>query len=261
VSLPCRKIFRKGLRTIIACAIVLSVISPCSYAFPTLPSGQFNITNNPVINNPGKATTDNTISVSGSNSSLAHLAQDFIKPAASNASTTNSQLGNTRSLPAAPAALVMSLFGFICISTVKDRKLWLAPLVALLCASQTGLRILPRLAAGFGHRISSTKKLIADSLRCPLQRQFYRQRAHLEGTEYIFLLHRLNSIPLFHKNTVRMFVKSYNAPDGFSKAVIKTSVSKADEHKVISEKIINQCNFVEKTLIFQAIPRGPPVSK
>jgi hypothetical protein len=256
-----KKLFQKEIISTIACAIVLSLISPRAYASQTVLEKQFNITNVPAINNPEKSTTDTDTSLSTNNSTLATLADDFIKPAMSLQPTTNSTHNNTHSLPAAPAAFIMSLFGFICISAIKDRKLWLAALSALLCASQAGFNMLPHLAVKLGHKIYNTQKLIAKSVRYPPQRRFYRSRTQLESTEFIFLLHHLNGIPNFLKNKTNTLINSYNVLDSFSKAVIKTSSSKNEIHKDPSEKIISQCDFVKKTIVFQAIPRGPPLRK
>jgi hypothetical protein len=240
---------------------VLSLISPRAYASPTVLEKQFNITKNHVINNPEKCIPDNLISLSKSNSPLADLAEDFIKPSMSLQPTTNSTHNNTHSLPAAPAAFIMSLLGFICISAIKDRKFWLAALTTLICASQAGFNMLPHLAVKLGHKIYNTQKLIAKSLRWSPQRQFQRPRAQLDGTEFIFLLHHLNEIPNFLKNKTNTLINSYNVLDSFSKAIIKTLSSKDEIHKDLSEKKISQCDFIKQNLIFQAIPRGPPISK
>jgi hypothetical protein len=129
-----------------------------------------------------------------SNAHLANIGVELIKPPAD--FTDSAPVGaKMKILPPAPAALFMVLTGFLCISLVNDRRLWLAALAGLLWAGQTGIQAIPQLAA-----YMSPKKHIQqespDNTACLYRvEDCCRLRSDIEGTKYIGLLHRLAAIP------------------------------------------------------------------
>lgn len=80
-----------------------------------------------------------------SNSQLASVAAEFLKPP----TDTNLQAlpMQVKPLPPVPGALFLGLTGFLCVSLVKDRRVWLAALAGLLWLGQTGFSALPHLAS------------------------------------------------------------------------------------------------------------------
>jgi hypothetical protein len=79
------------------------------------------------------------------NSPIASVAAEFLKPP----TDTNLQAlpMQVKPLPPVPGALFLGLAGFLCVSLVKDRRVWLAALAGLLWLGQTGFTALPQLAS------------------------------------------------------------------------------------------------------------------
>lgn len=73
------------------------------------------------------------------------VAAEFHKPPVTFADTPIPVIG-TKSLPPVPGALLLVLTGFVCVSLVRDSRVWLTALTCLLWAGQTGISLLPRLA-------------------------------------------------------------------------------------------------------------------
>jgi len=127
-----------------------------------------------------------------SNAHLANIGVELLKPSVD---LTSSAPVGAKTLPPIPAALFMVLTGFLCVSLVKDRRLWLAALVGLLWAGQAGFHAIPQLAA-----LMSSKKHIQrktpDNTACLYRVEDCRRlRSDIEGTQYIGLLHHLAAIP------------------------------------------------------------------
>jgi len=132
-------------------------------------------------------------------SPLAAVAVEFLKPPAGFTDLAISSPIHVKSLPAVPGALFMVLTGFLCVSLVKDRRIWLAALAGLLWASQAGVQALPQLALHLCHRTHTSQHLSARPTQFYLPEDTARARSDIEGTRYIGLLHHLAGIP--HANS------------------------------------------------------------
>lgn len=73
------------------------------------------------------------------------LSAEFHKHPVMSADASPSASG-IKSFPPPPSPLLMVLTGFVCISLVRDRRVWLTALTCLPWAGQAGLSLLPRLA-------------------------------------------------------------------------------------------------------------------
>jgi len=130
-----------------------------------------------------------------SNSQLASVAAEFLKPPVDSKSPAS--LSQPKPLPPVPGAIFLGLAGFLCVSLVRDRRVWLTALAGLLWLGQTGFAALPQLASHI-----RSKKQIQQSATGG-QSLIYisqldgslRSRSDLEGTEYIGLLRHLAGIP------------------------------------------------------------------
>jgi hypothetical protein len=89
----------------------------------------------------------------------------------------------------------MVLTGFLCVSLVKDRKLWLGALAGLLWAGQTGIQAIPKLTAYISSKKHIQRKSHTNTVRLHQFEESLRLRSDNEGTKYIGLLHRLAGIP------------------------------------------------------------------
>ncbi|MCK5172961.1 MAG: hypothetical protein KAR47_06190, partial [Planctomycetes bacterium] len=95
-------------------------------------------------------------------SPLARLGRQITSPPADSAAfLSNHSDTSTASLPAAPAAMFLTAAGMMCVSLVRDRKLWLAAFSGVLCLGQAGLTALPQLAHHLCHRATHAASLAA----------------------------------------------------------------------------------------------------
>lgn len=125
------------------------------------------------------------------NPHVATVAAEFLKAPAADLQSVSV---NAKSLPAVPGALFMALVGFLCVSLVKDRRVWLAALAGLLWLGQTGFTALPHLAS----HLRSKKQIQQSSPTLTYISELegsFRLRSDIEGTQYIGLLRHLAGIP------------------------------------------------------------------
>lgn len=127
-----------------------------------------------------------------SNALLANIGVELLKPPAD---FTDSAPVGAKILPPIPAALFMVLTGFLCVSLVKDRRLWLAALASLLWAGQAGFHAIPQLAAYMSSQKHFQLKTPDNTVCLYRVEDCCRSRSDIEGTGYIGLLHRLAAIP------------------------------------------------------------------
>ena len=97
----------------------------------------------------------------------------------------------------------MVLIGFLCVSLVRDIRIWLAILSGLLWAGQAGISLLPQLALEVSGRALSENQSSSHYLaRLYEPKDPNRLRSDIEGTCYIGLLRHLAGIP--HDETSSM---------------------------------------------------------
>jgi hypothetical protein len=126
------------------------------------------------------------------NSPIASVAAEFLKPPAAADQQVSSI--SVKSLPPVPGALFLGLAGFLCVSLVKDRRVWFTALAGLFWLGQTGFAALPQLAS----HLRSKKQIQQSSPNLIYVSELegsYRLRSDLEGTQYIGLLRHLAGIP------------------------------------------------------------------
>jgi hypothetical protein len=113
-------------------------------------------------------------------------------------STTQQDQGDNdvKNLPAVPGAVLMVIVGFLCISLVRDRKVWVSALVLIVVLSQAGVRTLPKLTARLaqGRLISNQAATLAvvNPIRVGNSFNWFR---NLGNRNYIGLLRRLAGSP------------------------------------------------------------------
>jgi hypothetical protein len=77
---------------------------------------------------------------------LAAVAAECYRPSV-RFSRSSAAIIDAKSLPPVPGTLVMVLVGFLCVTLVRDRRVWLAGVLGLLWAGQTGFSLLPHLSS------------------------------------------------------------------------------------------------------------------
>jgi len=185
-------------------------------------------------------------------SELAAVGMEILEPpAASAASVSSGPLDTAKNLPAVPGAVFMVLTGFVCVSLVRDKRVWLAALAGLLWAGQAGVQAVPQ----FARRVTANhirQRLLNAELDYPYHLEHSKRlRSDLEGTRYIGLLHYLAGIPTPKRSLV--------IPVTTPLAVLPTE----DRGEVAVPCLALQAEqFIcfSPAFIPELIPRGPPVS-
>ena len=178
------------------------------------------------------------------NSHLAEVAAEFLKPPPAFTGLSAPPIG-AKSLPAVPGALLMVLTGFICVSLVKDRKVWLAALAGLLWLGQAGIQAVPQLALRLSHRNHTEQQFSAELIYPYYLENSNRSRSDIEGTQYIGLLHHLAGIP---QGTM-----SFPSPS----AIISERYSLNSLLNCLTLRV-EQFICFSPAFIFDNLPRGPP---
>jgi len=210
-----------------------------------------------------------------SDSHLAAVGAEFLKPPSVSSALTGSPAIHTKTLPAVPRALLLVLTGFLYVSLVKDRKVWLAAFAGLLWAGQTGIQAIPQLAVRLSHKNCSEQKLCAEVTYPHHFAISDRPRSDIEGTQYIGLLHHLAGIPRGisalritqaggaeqltgqHKLSGRVSDCSRRNTVPFLSAIIQKQCSL---NSLLNCLVFRARRFVcfSPAFIFDIIPRGPP---
>ena len=128
-------------------------------------------------------------------SHLASISEEFNKPPVRYVKSTATAIV-VKTLPPAPGTLLMVLVGFLCVSLVKDRRIWLATLSGLLWAGQAGISLLPQLALNVSGRGLSENQLSSRYVaRLCESKHSNRLRSDIEGACHVGLLNHLAGIP------------------------------------------------------------------
>jgi hypothetical protein len=174
------------------------------------------------------------------NSHLASVAAEFLKPPA--ATDLQALSISAKSLPAVPGALFLGLTGFLCVSLVKDRRVWLAALAGLLWLGQAGFAALPQLASHLCSKKQIQQQSPASLTYVSELEGSFRLRSDLKGTQYIGVLRHLAGIPNPGKILAAIIFESYNF-----NLLLKCSA-------VRTEQIVS----FSPAFIFARLARGPP---
>ena len=209
-------------------------------------------------------------------SALANIATDFLKPPADFKNLAVLPPG-TKSLPAVPAALFMGLTGFICVSLVRDRKVWLAVATTILWAGQVGFTALPQAASHLISRTQIGQNSQQQNYSSVLKGRSSRLRSDIEGTEYIGLLHYLEGIPATVRNTQACpersrgnAIRNLALERSEGTKYEQRTTNYAPQFAIIGQlfylpqvtnclvKIAKQLTCFSPASIFESLPRGPP---
>lgn len=206
-------------------------------------------TSNPRI----AAGTDVINTIESDNSRLAQLAVELLGPPDPYIDSST-----PKPLPPVPGAIFMVLTGFVCVSLVKDHKLWLTAVAGLFWVGQTGIHAVPHLAVRLGHKAHSRKQIAAE-LMYPYYLENSRPRSDMEGSSYIGLLRHLEAIPagkisLLQKQQHHHTEDQVCAPRC---ALIEFSPRIIPVFKCLTA-IARQFVCFTPAFIFENLPRGPP---
>jgi hypothetical protein len=199
------------------------------------------------------------------NSRLASLASEFLRSPIYSGDLSDDMFEHVKPLPAVPTAALMVLTGFLCVSLVKDRRIWLAALVGLLSVGQRGVDIVPKLVLHLGQRIYSNQQVAEEQSQSSLIESIARPRCDIES-RYIGLLYYLAGIPnsraLSHlcykaglfdtsvRTEDRLRIPEFTATELLSYLILASNLKApiAERHACFSP-----------AFIFQNLSRGPPI--
>jgi len=202
------------------------------------------------------------------NVQLANLGREFLQPPAGPVSLSSAQVNIVKPLPAVPAAVLMVLIGFLCVSLVKDRRLWLAALAALLWAGQTGIQAFDQLALRLARRVHVER--VAELIRPHYLENSNRLRSDIEGTQYIGLLHHLAGMPnagLIRNSRFSSLDSQFSRASSIQRRASSINTS---QPAILSEQYSSnplfkrlasrarQFSCFSPAFIFAQLPRGPP---
>ena len=176
--------------------LLFAIAVATASASPTVATGKAFVTATyDVADKPTAIIPGNLNIIEPANPELVIIGRDLMWPWDHSASVTNNPLDYAKALPAVPATCFMVLTGFLCISLVRDRRVWLAALTALLWAGNVGIHAVPQLARYACRRAHTNKQLTAGLNRSHLLENTNRSRCDIEGSRFIGLIHYLEGIP------------------------------------------------------------------
>jgi len=266
-----------GREKTFACLVVLFAASAVSAAPTIISSGA------PFIS-PSNAHAAASVSCDvGSDivcDQIGELAKTIFQPPGTE---DNPSASSNRYLPAVPPAIVMVLTGFLCVSLVRDRKVWVALLAGLFTIGQAGFNALPELSSRLGRKIHNTRLIEPTLLATYVLDGDYCPESFNEQTRYTGLLHHLEGIPC-RTSVFSRIKETVNASDLSSVATAKEEAKQSQtsnnafrnncvsQHAIISplSSLNSRYDYLVRptrwficfipAFIFSCLSRGPPVS-
>ncbi len=150
-------------------------------------------------------------------------------------------------LPATPASGLMTLVGFICISLIRDRRIWLAGFAGLSLVGQTGIQAVA----------SSSRN--GDSQGRGNLFLSYAKGPTLPNTAGVFAFSQ-RDIPRVNFNNTA-FRAAVGGDYHWSYSAVLNLVPRPDSSSLCLVSGTRQSDCFEPALIFCMIPRGPPISQ
>ncbi len=182
---------------------------------------------------------------SADNPEISQLA--ILYPATMDVSASETTSVSAMVLPATPASGLLTLVGFICISLIRDRRIWLAGFAGLSLAGQTGTQAV----------VSSSRD--DDSQRRGNLFRSYPKGLTLRNTADVFAFSQ-KDIPRVNF-THTAFRTAAGSDYHWSYSAILNSVSRPDSSSLCLVSGTRQSDCFQPALIFCRKPRGPPISQ
>jgi len=164
------------------------------------------------------------------------------------------------SLPAVPAAVFMTLFGFVCFSLASDRRAWLAVAGGLLWLGAAGVHAVPQLA----HKIRwrSVRQTTENTSLSFSHIVALEPTGRDEQIGYIGLLHRLAAIP-DHLGTISSVTntpgRSAHAANGpVTQWAVRNAADWTNTQSECPVRATRHFVRFSPAFTFQNLVRGPP---
>jgi len=215
-----------------------------------------------------KTQNENTAkTLESANDKMVSIGREIAKPYLVPAASINPSADYVKSLPAVPAAILMVITGFFCVSFVRDQKLWLAALSALLWAGQGGINVVPQLAKHLRPQTCTNQHSAAKAVNYYSLENTCKARFDIEGTKHSGLVNYPPGVPN-GKNAFRRFLRSnrFNIPaqTGLRVRTHQFAAINKPWLCLISTSICSSPRTEQtiylKPLLIQTLSRGPPNS-
>jgi hypothetical protein len=183
---------------------------------------------------------------------LSSAAKDYLSTPADLTQQGDVLAVSVKALPSVPAAIFMVLCGFLCVLFVRDRRVWLAALAALLWAGQTGINAIPQIVLRLADRNDSRSQPAQLSSPHYLENST-RLRSDIEGTRYVGLLRHLAGIPVSNFK--------YNKPQKLPVAWPQDAIIPSQMPNLLLRCLVKrteQLIYFSPAFIFDNLARGPP---
>lgn len=226
--------------------LFVCVAATAVLAAPTVGTCEFVVARS--IGHSGNVSLSASALAVSSEHELSSIGKAFLQPPNIISGIRNTSLPANKSLPNAPAAVLLGLVGFLCVTAVKDRKEWLTALAAVLWLGQAGLTALPNIISH--HQTKNQTQQLSYQLRGSILENSSRLRSEVEGSEYISLLHHLNSIPDDHSSAI-----SFDT----SQPAIVSRRDTLNVHLNCTATQAEQFTCFSPAFIFSNLSRGPPI--
>jgi hypothetical protein len=209
------------------------------------------------------------------NAELANLRTKFLQPPAGSVALSDVHTNYIKPLPAVPTAILMVIIGFLCVSLVRDRRLWLVALTGVLSLGHMGIQTIPQLFLRLSYRNHIHQKPFAKLACLYFTENSHRLRSDIDGTQYVGLLHHLAGIPKAKSTSTITQPEQGNALAGCREIFVKVFSYFHKNTRFHLSAIIpvkNRLNLLFKCLalrakqlvcfspafIFEQLARGPP---
>lgn len=185
------------------------------------------------------------------------------------------QNNNAKTLPAVPGAVFMAIIGFMCVSLVRDRRVWLSVCVGIIVFSQAGVKTLPKLTARLARgRLCNEQASAVVAVNSLHVDDSFNWLSDQPDRQYIALLHRLAASP-DHDYAFTAIIpgpRRLNLPPGLSDPaglyVRQGTISSPPIMPVHASSNLLAGRFLEQiasyscfspAFIFSNLARGPPL--
>lgn len=145
---------------------------------------------------------------------LENIGRQITDPARTPSPFQEGHTVNAATLPAVPAAISMTICGFLCISFVRDRRAWLAMAAGVLWLGQTGIQAVPELTHRICSRITTSTSSPAGLDRPDIVFSSDSITGNAQSIRFVGLLRKLEGIPDHNLGVLSIHSQSIQAAAG-----------------------------------------------
>ncbi len=228
-------------------------------------------------NDTGLFETDTLQTTSSADWQLENIGRQITDPARTPSPFQETHTRTAITLPAVPAAISMTLCGFLCISFVRDRRGWLAMAAGILWLGQTGMHAVPELTHRICSRITTSASSPIGLDRPDIVFSSDSITGNAQSIRFVGLLRKLEGIPGHNLGVLSSDTQGIQAVAGYYENAGRQLASARKHSKpspalvlrdyrhntlfVCPAGISGHFTVFSPAFIFQNLSRGPPAIK